>query len=240
VKPLTPDQLAEGIIAVITNAEELLGEAQTLLNCGKAARAYALAWEACEEIAKAPMLSTTMYKLFFQASIDWRTLHKRLRSHPAKALLSEEIRLRVEASKIRESYLRNVAPGQVLDVKVLFPVTAAKPGSAQSRADLRAKAINCDFDGQTFRRPSEVIHTDDAHTAIAAGVEQLAHAKKLFQPSSVESVRKTIEEGVRRCEEFAAWGAAVNERGGKLPPLFQQMATFKSALLNRPQSGKTR
>ncbi len=180
MKSLTAKELSEGKVAVVANAEELLCEAQILIDNGKAARAFALAWEACEEIAKAPMLGTTIYRLLFGAPIDWRTLSRRFRSHSAKAHLSEEIRLRVEARKAKELYLHTAKPGQVLEVDRLFPMTSARPGTGASRADLRARSINCDFDGRKFKRPSQIIHIEEAQRAISSAREQLQHTKKLL------------------------------------------------------------
>ena len=69
---------------VLQNSEELVVEAEVLFSHQKFARAYALAHLSSEELAKLPILALAGIALVKGASINWKMLDERLRSHSAK------------------------------------------------------------------------------------------------------------------------------------------------------------
>ncbi|MFB4325697.1 AbiV family abortive infection protein [Priestia sp. BR_2] len=77
-------KLEEAYIFVYENAKELLEESRLLYENKKYARAYALAQFAHEELAKLPIIYQEVTRSFFKEPHDWKTFHKRLRSHESK------------------------------------------------------------------------------------------------------------------------------------------------------------
>jgi AbiV family abortive infection protein len=69
---------------VLENAAELIDEAELLLRHDRAARSYALAHLACEELAKLPMLLRIALDLTRGKSVDWSKFARRFRSHTEK------------------------------------------------------------------------------------------------------------------------------------------------------------
>ncbi|WP_176586106.1 AbiV family abortive infection protein [Priestia megaterium] len=77
-------KLEEAYIFVYENAKELLEESRLLFENKRYARAYALAQIAHEELAKLPIIYQEATRSFFKEGHDWKTFHKRLRSHESK------------------------------------------------------------------------------------------------------------------------------------------------------------
>ncbi len=239
MQALSVDQLAQGVVAVMGNAEDLLRDARILIDHHRAPRAYALAREACEEIAKAVILACTLSRMFLDIPIDWQKLEKRLRGHTDKSFMSGEVGLRVRASQARKQYLRSASPGQILDAEILFPLTSASQADARARSALRARAINSDFDGESFKLPSELVTLSDARAAVAVAVEQVDYARHLYKPSSAESVVESIAHAVQKHDELVSWCQTAIARGLTLPALFYEMVRLEGHRRRRVLQGSS-
>lgn len=86
MKPLSINQIEEGCVKILENAEELIGDAELLLAKKRFARAYFLAHLACEELAKVPMLIGAAVDILSGRECDWLELHRRLHSHTEKIM----------------------------------------------------------------------------------------------------------------------------------------------------------
>ncbi len=84
MKTLSLQEIEKLRVLVFDNAKELLEEANILFTKGKYARAYALAHLSSEELAKLPILATAGIDLANGATIDWKKLSVKLRSHEEK------------------------------------------------------------------------------------------------------------------------------------------------------------
>jgi AbiV family abortive infection protein len=68
----------------LENATELVAEAELLFQNGKFARTYTLAHLSSEELAKLPLLAAVGVDLVNGATIDWKKIDEKLRSHKVK------------------------------------------------------------------------------------------------------------------------------------------------------------
>jgi AbiV family abortive infection protein len=86
---MTLPEIIEARRKILSNAEELIEEAEILFAHKKYPRAFALAHLACEELAKLPMLNTAVLNLLIGEKNDWREINRRLVSHTEKLRMSE-------------------------------------------------------------------------------------------------------------------------------------------------------
>lgn len=83
-KILTFEQMREGSAKILSNAKELVSDADLLFAHQKFARTYTLAHLACEELSKILILFRAATKLVTKREVDWKELDKRLRDHNGK------------------------------------------------------------------------------------------------------------------------------------------------------------
>jgi len=84
MKPLTPETIEAGRHKILSNASQLIEEAELLLKAGHNARAYTLACLASEELAKIPMLVRASASYLCDIEFDWGKLERKLKSHYRK------------------------------------------------------------------------------------------------------------------------------------------------------------
>lgn len=81
---LTIDELHQLRLCIFENAESLHSEALLLLENGFCARAYLLAYFACEELGKIPIVVGAIGCHLNSEVVDWKKIMKRFRDHKAK------------------------------------------------------------------------------------------------------------------------------------------------------------
>jgi len=84
VKPLSINQILSASSKIMENAQELIEEAELLLNNNKNARAFALAHLASEEFIKFNLLLPVAFELARDHSINWKEIGMRLNNHLVK------------------------------------------------------------------------------------------------------------------------------------------------------------
>ncbi len=84
MRKLSIDQLHAFRLSIFENAESLYEEAILLQENGKYARAYLLAYFACEELGKIPIVVGVISKLMQGKKVDWAHVKRRFRDHKAK------------------------------------------------------------------------------------------------------------------------------------------------------------
>lgn len=84
MKPLTPETIEAGRHKILSNASQLIEEAELLLKAEHNARAYALACLASEELSKIPMLVRASASYLCDIEFDWDKLERKLKSHYRK------------------------------------------------------------------------------------------------------------------------------------------------------------
>lgn len=78
-------QLCEGVVAIRSNSADLISESRMLFEQKRYARSFALAYFACEENGKIPMLLTAAIQMIMKDKVDWKSLTKDFLNHDAKA-----------------------------------------------------------------------------------------------------------------------------------------------------------
>jgi len=78
------DQLHKLRLSIFDNAESLYKEAKLLNENGFYERAYLLAYFACEELGKIPIVVGAIGQLIQGNEVDWKKVKKRFRNHKAK------------------------------------------------------------------------------------------------------------------------------------------------------------
>jgi len=114
MKTLTPENIETGRRKILSNASQLIEEAELLFNAGHNARAYTLAHLASEELAKLPMLVRAGFDSLCGVEINSDKLERKLKSHHKKLegilavdfLHGPEIRERADIKRFEEDLER--------------------------------------------------------------------------------------------------------------------------------------
>jgi AbiV family abortive infection protein len=186
MKDLSLRQLGFGISCVKSNAGNLLEEARILKNEKRTARAYALAYTACEELGKIPILVGAAARLSSNQRVDWRSFSRRFRSHESKAIQFNALDAALQV------LLKAKAEGKkAIDLKALKVISLY--GALKKRASLKERnaALYCDFQQERFVSPDEIITTEILDVLMEVAERQLKVADELFVPD-VEAVIKLI------------------------------------------------
>lgn len=147
---------AEGArVKILTNASDLLVEAELLYSTKHFPRAYALAHFALEEASKlAPLIAAAADKAL-GLPVDLKNVHHKLTSHEKKlAMASTLLRtLNVEGKKL------------TIHEALMVPATSAKHVNRAN--ELKNRSLYCGFRGSVFEAPSDAISETVAADAIA-------------------------------------------------------------------------
>jgi len=185
MKDLTIDQVHRAIVEVILNASELVEDAEVLFRAGKAARAYGLAYLACEEMGKLPQFIRAFEMLLSAKKVDWRQVTRAFRNHETKALSS---------FTIANALNLPVPPGEehpTITPSIIFGFLQAHLEARRSFAKVtrREEAFYCDLYNNEFRRPSTVIMPNEAQALIALARTLVEASKPIYMGKSLEEVQ---------------------------------------------------
>lgn len=174
----TPTALRQARTAILTNANDLIGDAELLLTHDRAARAYGFAHLALEELAKLPMLLRCAVELAVGRSVDWKTLNRRLRSHKDK----------VDVIHALDYFNANIRPddSDVLEYRRRLKGTAALVGT-------KNVCLYADEIGGEYRRPADVISPD-----LAERILSFVRARRDYLARSESITRDKLEDVVQR------------------------------------------
>ena len=84
---MTKENLIEGILKTLRNAQELCDESEILLKNDRFARSYSLSHLAREEFSKCFILYRSIVELILENQIDWKKTRRRYRSHKDKLIV---------------------------------------------------------------------------------------------------------------------------------------------------------
>lgn len=150
-------QIDEAIDALLENAEQLVQEAELLLDAQHFARAHLLAHLAREELSKSMMLMATGHRVLSGVKIDWKRLMTRLRDHKAK--------LRLET--VQQSFFMN-SMGETEVSEILLKGVS---GVASYRNEQKNAALYVGFDKGAVAKPSNLFDERRARrTLVLAGM----------------------------------------------------------------------
>lgn len=176
--------LCQGMIRIRENASSLLEEAELLFQNNRTARAYSLAYMACEECGKLSILVGAATRIILNEPIDWKIFWKRFRSHSSKASqflgFARAIPMIQEATKTET---------KTVDLGTLIAKAAAGVLIGPTLFEDRNSSFYCDFKEGSFTMPSDEIKREMATQMIGFAKEHIAAASLILghTPDEAES-----------------------------------------------------
>jgi AbiV family abortive infection protein len=223
VPPLTITQIFATSSKLMENAQELVEEAELLLENGRDARAFALAHLASQELIKFHFLTSVAVELARDHSVNWKKIDQLLRNHEVK------IRGAILLDFIREPPQDGVYRASELSQRM----SASGNLNAMKNYSLYVSQI-----GHDFVKPSELIDHKATTECVAHTREQLQIFRILY--SAVSAITGMTEEGLRRFIEIPAFQTMLQALGSNtdlsgLPtPSKQQAIDEITAVFNDP------
>jgi AbiV family abortive infection protein len=182
MKDLSIEQLCQGIFCAIDNALNLLNESKILRSGGHTARAYALAYMACEEFGKVSILAGAATKLAIKRPVDWKSVAKRFRSHESKAMqfngLDAAIPIILEAVAQKKTSV---------DLDTIQRAAATAMLEKKTSLKDRNSALYCDYDAGQFVNPKNIVSNQAADILIGVAERQLDVARKVFDTTAEDA-----------------------------------------------------
>jgi AbiV family abortive infection protein len=181
MEDLSLEDVCRGMLAVRANAFELLEDARLLRRSGRISRAYALAYMACEEVGKLPILLGVATKLALGVPVDWKQTKKRFHSHSSKA--SQFFGL----ARAMPMLLEAVASGQkTVDGEQVMQRAAVGVVIGPVLFESRNAAVYCDFAKGKFVTPAEQIDEEMADTMLQYAETNVTVASSILSKSADE------------------------------------------------------
>lgn len=180
MRQLSIDELHALRLRIFDNAESLHKEAKTLFEAGFHARAYLLAYFACEELGKLPIIVGIVGDLIKKEAVDWKKALKRLRDHK---------------SKVDSDDFHQYVFGRELDLLADTDLTWLKEArsKAKQRVELKNNSTYVDVSGTKIISPMDAITKADATRMIERAFESLRahwHAESLVNPVLREALER--------------------------------------------------
>jgi AbiV family abortive infection protein len=172
MQQLSIEQLHRLRLQIFDNAESLHKESRLLFDAGLYARSYLLAYFACEELGKLPIIVGVVGAMMKKEPVDWSRTLKRLRDHKSK-VDSDDFHQYVFGKEL--DLLKDA------DIKWLDEARA----NASRRVVLKNNSTYVDVVGETIISPLQAITKEDAATMIERAFESLRahwHAESMVNP----------------------------------------------------------
>ena len=103
---MTKENLIDGILKTLRNAQELCDESEILLKNGKFARSYTLSHLAREEFSKCFILYRPIVELIRGNQIDWKKTRRRYRSHKEKLISDRATTLHLFGNELEKKGIK--------------------------------------------------------------------------------------------------------------------------------------
>ena len=184
MEPLSIAQILSACSKIMENAQELIEEAELLLQNNRYARAFTLAHLASEELMKFTMLLPVAFELARNRNVDWKTIGKHLTNHIVKT-----------RGSILIDFLRAPAPDGVYQAGELSQQMSA----AEDINDLKNYSLYTSQIGAEFFKPSERFDRQSAEACVLSVQEQFQIAQMFYL--SCSTLTGWTEEGLRDCVE---------------------------------------
>jgi AbiV family abortive infection protein len=140
---------------------------------------------ACEEAGKLPILIGTATEVVLGIPVDWKTTHKRFRSHESKA--SQFLGLARAIPMIRSA----AAAGQkTIDAEEMMIKAAVGVVIGPALFSKRNASIYCDFEGNSFTSPVDQIDSGMTDQMIEFAEQNVAAANLILGSSAQEAAQK--------------------------------------------------
>ena len=216
-------QILSAISKTLENAQELIEDAELLLENNRYPRAFALAHLACEELIKCQLLFPVAFELARDRPIDWKTIDRGLKEH----------RVKIGGAIFLDFVLEPSSNGVYQASKLSQRMSAVEDINNRKNYSLYASLID-----HEYFKPSELID-DQAAIACVSDARGLLQVTQKFY-SGLSALTGMTEEGLRRCIAMPTFQALIQALGDKadlshLPMTSMQQAMVElTALLNEP------
>lgn len=171
------ETVCDGILDVRANAEALLADARLLRSQQRYSSSLALAYTACEELGKLPILVGAATRLVLGEDVQWKSTLKRFRNHTSKAVQFLSFNLFQHVFSARSG---------ALTMDQLVETVMSSPDDPETAFSQRNASLYVDFSEGKFRRPADAVSASDANEYIKMAEFQLSFAHKLFGTSQAE------------------------------------------------------
>jgi AbiV family abortive infection protein len=183
---LSIEDLCRGMLAVRANAFEFLEDARLLRRSGRISRAFALAYMACEEVGKLPIMLGVATKLALGVPVNWKQATKRFHSHSSKA--SQFFGL----ARAMPMLLEAVASGQkTVNREEVMQKAALGVLIGPDLFGSRNASVYCDFVNGKFVAPAEQINEEMADTMLQYAETNVSAASSILN-GTAEAAAATI------------------------------------------------
>ncbi|WP_433771752.1 AbiV family abortive infection protein [Bacillus wiedmannii] len=203
-KKLTVDEVEKMRLKVIENASELIEDAKLLLENKRYARAYTLSHLMCEELSKIPMICRALTESAMDKNYKWKDLHKRLVNHNPK------IRLFMMMPTVNVKGLEKI---------VDIPVSQGIKAFEKTLNNLKNNSLYSGFQGDDFKKPSEVITKEIAETMF-----EIASEYFMFMEVTEGKLRGTTHKSVG--EDFIVYFSGLKEMIEQNPETIELLTLF--------------
>ncbi|HFK1430536.1 TPA: AbiV family abortive infection protein [Bacillus cereus] len=203
-KNLTVDEVEKMRLKVIENASELIEDAKLLLENKRYARAYTLSHLMCEELSKIPMIGRALTESAMDKNYNWKDLHKRLVNHNPK------IRLFMMMPTVNVKGLEDI---------VDMPVSQGIKAFEKTLNNLKNNSLYSGFQGDDFKKPSEVITKEMAETMFKIASEYF-----MFMEVTEGKLRGNTHKSVD--EDFIVYFSGLKEMIAQNPETIELMTLF--------------
>jgi len=172
MEKLNIEQLHKLRLSIFDNAESLYKEAKLLYANTMYARAYLLAYFACEELGKISIIVGAIGKLIQGEEVDWKKVGKRFRSHKEKVISENyhhyvfgielelindsDIKWLDEQNTKSHSKVENKNRSTYVDIlngKILLPQEQVSQEDAKEMIEIAFKCLSAHWQSESLTNP---------------------------------------------------------------------------------------
>jgi len=170
---MTKENLINGILKTLRNAQELCDESEILLVNGKFARSYTLSHLAREEFSKCFILYRPIVDLIIGNQIDWKKTRRRYRSHKDKLITDRATTLHLFGNELEKKGIKK---------KELF-------SGIEKSNEWKNISLYVDWSNDKFIMPSDSFSKEKAERNLEIAIYRIS----LFTPIFTELIQLTPE-----------------------------------------------
>ncbi len=223
MKPLSINQIFSALTKIIENAQELVEDAELLLENNRYARAFALAHLASEELVKFQFLLPVASELARNHNVNWKEINKGLRDHRVKI-----------GGAILLNFMFEPPQGGVYQASELLQ----QMSTLKDKNDMKNFSLYASQNGHDYFKPSELIDEQAAVACVSRARELFMRFRMVY--SALFALTGMTEEGLRQFIEMPEFQTLLHTLGSKtdlsyFPVLDKQHSISDiTAILNDP------
>jgi AbiV family abortive infection protein len=170
---MTKENLIDGILKTLRNAQELCDESEILFKNGKFARSYSLSHLAREEFSKCFILYRPIVELIRGNQIDWKKTRTRYRSHKEKLIADRATTLHLFGNELEKNGIKK---------KELF-------SGIEKSNEWKNTSLYVDWSNDKFIMPADSFSKEKAERNLEIAIYRI----RVFTPIFTELIQITPE-----------------------------------------------